>query len=60
MTAKHQVTNKSLKPTVRIYKNMRNRMVEKGIIKSGAAPSYFMRVCCTMSLPKISAAAAYR
>jgi hypothetical protein len=42
MTAKHQATKKWLKPTVRIYKNMRNRMIEKGIIKSGVAPSYFL------------------
>jgi hypothetical protein len=42
MTAKHQATNKWLKPTVRIYKNMRNRMLEKGIIKAGVAPSYFI------------------
>ena len=42
MTSKHQATNKWLKPTVRIYKNMRTRMVEDGIIKPGTAPSYFL------------------
>jgi hypothetical protein len=42
MTAKHQASNNWLKPTVRIYKNMRNRMVERGFIKAGAAPSYFL------------------
>ena len=30
MTAKHQATSQWFKPTVRIYKNMRTRMVEKG------------------------------
>lgn len=42
MTEKHQNSSNWLKPTVRIYKNMRNRMVEDGIIKLGAAPSYFI------------------
>lgn len=42
MTAKHQASNNWLKPTVRIYKNMRNRMVERGIINASAAPSYFL------------------
>jgi hypothetical protein len=42
VTAKHQVTNDQFKPTVRIFKNMRNKMVEKGFIKEGAAPSYFI------------------
>jgi hypothetical protein len=42
MTSKHQLTNGWLKPTVRIYKNMRNRMVDKGFAKAGKAPSYFL------------------
>jgi len=42
MTAKHQAANNHLKPTVRIYKNIRNKMVERGIIKAGSAPSYFI------------------
>jgi hypothetical protein len=42
MTTKHQATSKRLKPTVRIYKNMRNQMIERGIIKPGVAPSYFI------------------
>jgi hypothetical protein len=42
LTAKHQTTNSWFKPTVRVYKNMRNRMVEKGLIKANAAPSYFL------------------
>ena len=41
-TAKHQDTNSRLKPVVRIYKNMRNRMVEKGMLADGVAPSYFI------------------
>lgn len=42
MTAKHQTTSEWLKPTVRIYKNLRNRMVERGHIRAGTAPSYFL------------------
>lgn len=42
MTTKHQDTNNWLKPTVRIYKNMRNSMIETGLLKAGAAPSYFL------------------
>lgn len=42
MTRKHQDTNTWLKPTVRIFKNMRNRLIRDGKIKSGSAPSYFI------------------
>jgi hypothetical protein len=42
MTKKHQATGDHLKPMVRIYKNIRNKMIEKGIIKVGTAPSYFI------------------
>ena len=42
MTRKHQATGEWLKPTVRIFKNMRNRLIRDGKIKSGVAPSYFI------------------
>jgi hypothetical protein len=42
MTAKHQAASNQLKPTARIYKNIRNKMVAEGIIKAGSAPSYFI------------------
>ena len=42
MTFRHQATNQWLKPTVRIFKNIRNRLVRDGAIKSGSAPSYFI------------------
>jgi hypothetical protein len=42
LTAKHQAANSQLKATIRIYKNIRNRMIERGIIKAGTAPSYFL------------------
>ncbi|NBJ11261.1 nucleotidyltransferase domain-containing protein [Microvirga arsenatis] len=41
-TAKHQATNSWFKPTVRLYKNMRNYLIERSIIPDGIAPSYFI------------------
>lgn len=41
-TAKHQATNGYFKPTVRIFKNIRNRMVQDGWLQEGIAPSYFL------------------
>lgn len=41
-TAKHQNCNQWFKPTVRIFKNMRNGMIADNYIKDGLAPSYFL------------------
>lgn len=41
-TAKHQRTKSWFKPTVRIFKNMRNAMIAKGRLAEGVAPSYFV------------------
>ncbi|MCD2176090.1 nucleotidyltransferase domain-containing protein [Rhizobium sp. C4] len=41
-TAKHQNTKGYFKPTVRIFKNIRNRMVTEGRLGEGIAPSYFL------------------
>lgn len=41
-TRKHQSTASWFKPTVRILKNMRKRLVDNGTIASGVAPSYFI------------------
>jgi hypothetical protein len=41
-TTKHQATNSWFKPTVRIFKNMRNAMIAKGYLAEGVAPSYFL------------------
>jgi hypothetical protein len=38
-TLKHQGTKSWFKPTVRILKNMRNRMIDKNMIEEGLAPS---------------------
>jgi hypothetical protein len=42
LTRKHQATSSWLKPTVRIFKNMRNRLIRDGRIKNGSVPSYFI------------------
>jgi hypothetical protein len=41
-TAKHQATNIKFKPMVRVFKNMRNKMIEDGLLADGVAPSYFI------------------
>jgi len=41
-TAKHQATKSWFKHTVRIYKNLRNAMIDKKLITDGLAPSYFL------------------
>ncbi len=41
-TAKHQATNQNFKRMVRIFKNMRNAMIAKGILADKVAPSYFI------------------
>lgn len=41
-TAKHKATNNNFKHMVRVFKNMRNAMIEKGLLAEGVAPSYFL------------------
>lgn len=41
-STKHQDTKQWFKHTVRIFKNLRNAMIEKKIIEDGIAPSYFI------------------
>jgi hypothetical protein len=41
-TTKHQHTNSYFKPTVRIFKNIRNRMIADGRLPDSIAPSYFL------------------
>lgn len=41
-TAKHKATSQWFKPTVRIYKNMRNCLVDSNVLQDGIAPSYFI------------------
>ena len=42
LTTKHQNTSKWFKPLARVFKNMRSRMVDNGMIKAGVAPSYYI------------------
>ena len=42
LTTKHQNTSEWLKPTARVLKNMRSRMVDDGLIEAGIAPSYYI------------------
>lgn len=42
LTERHQQTREWLKPTIRIFKNMRKRMLDNGLIPAGTAPSYFI------------------
>lgn len=42
LTSKHQATRNALKPAIRIFKNIRNSLIDKGAIKTGIAPSYFI------------------
>lgn len=41
-TAKHKATSQWFKPAVRIYKNMRNYLVDSNMLRDGTAPSYFI------------------
>jgi hypothetical protein len=41
-TTKHQATNGWFKPIARIFKNMRNRMIDRRVIGDGVAPSYYI------------------
>lgn len=42
LTEKHQQTNNLLKPMIRIFKNMKNRMIQDGLIAKDLAPSYYI------------------
>ena len=41
-TSKHQATSNRFKPTVRVFKNIRNYMLNSRTIRQGLAPSYFL------------------
>ena len=42
LTQKHQNTNNWLKPMVRIFKNMRSKLEDNGLLEKGVAPSYYL------------------
>jgi len=41
-TRKHKATKQWFKPTVRIFKNIRSTLVERGVLSKEMAPSYFV------------------
>jgi hypothetical protein len=49
-TTKHQATNQWFKPTVRIFKNMRNYLVSNYGFQKSVAPSYFIE-CMLSNIP---------
>jgi hypothetical protein len=42
LTTKHQATGNNLKPLIRIFKNIRSKMIGDGLIAKGSAPSYYV------------------
>ena len=42
LTAKHQATTNRFKPTIRMFKNMRKKLVDDNVIEAGIAPSYYI------------------
>lgn len=42
MTTKHQSSGMHLKPMVRVLKNLRSTLVDKGMLDAGIAPSYYL------------------
>lgn len=42
LTVEHQATGNKFKPLARIFKNMRSRLIEDGLIAEGSAPSYYI------------------
>lgn len=42
LTTKHQATKGRFKPAVRIFKNMRSKAMERGLLAKGEAPSYYV------------------
>jgi hypothetical protein len=41
-TTKHQSTSTRFKPNIRIWKNMRNALIDQRLLQDGIAPSYFI------------------
>jgi len=42
LTTKHQATGNRFKPAIRIFKNMRSKLIAQGLIDKGEAQSYFI------------------
>ena len=42
LTTKHQATGSRFKPAICVFKNMRSKLIERGALVKGDAPSYFI------------------
>ncbi len=42
LTKKHQSSGERLKPTIRMMKNLRRKLVDDGLLEAGRAPSYYI------------------
>jgi hypothetical protein len=42
LTVRHQATGSWLKPMIRIFKNLRSRLIAEGHLNAGVAPSYYL------------------
>ena len=42
LTDKHQASSNKLKPLIRVFKNMRNCLIDERLINAGIAPSYYI------------------
>ena len=47
---KNKRTGQMFKPLVRVFKSLRNEMIEDGVLWEGAAPSYFVE-CLVYNVP---------
>lgn len=56
---KHQDTSNWYKPTVRMFKNMRTYLIEKKVITSDIAPSYFLE-CLLFNVPDNNFSGSYQ
>lgn len=59
LTTKHQVSSKWLKPMIRVFKNMRSRMVDDGLVKADIAPSYYIE-CLLYNVPNEKLTSSYQ
>lgn len=49
-SAKNQQTHEKFKPTVRLFKNMENAAVQRGLLREGVGPGYFVE-CLMYNCP---------
>lgn len=55
---KQQTTGRRFKPTVRVFKNLKDVMIERGLISKDQAPSYFVE-CLVYNIPDDNFSSSY-